>query len=422
MAIETIDTTIPSTESPKTDADHHRDLKEHLESGTIPVDTSLGQAAIKSLHANGISVNLSTDPKPTNNPDTKATKTDAEIEKETTINCMVSYFEGCNALNDFKRFHNYISRDEIFDLLDINDDQSDATANEKNYLLMAIHNNVLERVKNHEFPGGRTGESDMSQLKHCLKTNYIIGLNQKIAEYIEEAGQKNNNIGQLHGVLAEYLIEAEPSDPNILKLENLNTRFNTQANLHTIGNIISGMRHEAAFKELVYEMPDGVIEVIETDNEFDSHGVDLILSVKLSKRGNPDGSPNFASAYDIQSDDFIEVELPVDIKSTKESATNELADQLNFTDRPDHWIMWSHIYQSDFRLAVDEDGLPELKYSSDKSPIYLNIQEQIAAMRKLGNTKYHEKGETFFPEYLDMRIDEIKHDILLGIQALELNN
>jgi hypothetical protein len=331
--------------------------------------------------------------------------------------CMIGYLEGCRALDDFKNYRQYLDKGETSQLLEI--ENTDASSRDKNYYLMQIHDRVLGRAKGEDKVSskGTISDREFTELKHTLKTGYIMNLNEEIADYIDSANNGDNKIGKLRSHLASKFAYATSYflNKDIKKLTNLDTNFDNKENLYAIFNVIEGMRHEAAFKELIYEIPEDLFEVVETGKGADSHGVDLILKSKISKQKTSKNQYGFASPDEIKAGDFIEMDLPMDIKSTEDAAARALFEQLSYRD---HWVMWSHIYREDFRLSM-EDGFPDICYTPDESPVYLKYDEQIAAMRNLSNIRYFDSsGERFKPASLDARIEDIKKEVLLGINTL----
>lgn len=333
---------------------------------------------------------------------------------------MVGYIEGVNANNDFKLLGKYIDGDEMDFLLNIN--QVDADVADKNYYLMQIHDRVIGRYRSHQFPQKTADFDRLSDLRHSLKTNYIMNLNHEVADYIDSVGSKVNNIGQLIEKLSVGFLKTNTKsfEKDLSGLSNIDKRYFSDENFEKILWIIEGMRHEAAFKEMIYEMPDDVIEIDDADGNEDSHGIDVKLKVKLSSNRTNDGQYKYASKKEVSDGSFIEKELPVDIKASADKAKKDLEKQLSYPN-PNHWVMWSHVYRQDFRLAVDY-GETMIAYKNGEEPIYLKYDEQIAAMRKLDKIKYLNKGEKFQPESLDDRLMDIKREILIGINKLESLN
>lgn len=352
----------------------------------------------------------------------------SEGHKDRLEDCIIGYLVAADALVDFKTTGcSFLGSQEVRKLLDVNN----ATASsdeEKNDCLIKLYDNFLKRTKdaNEAIPQVAVNDIELFELKHCLKTNYIMNLNQEIADYIDSIGQKDNNIGKLKTALARHLLIASSSLLRGSNSEVFNSvNYGDEEHLKRIYSIIEGMRHEASFKELVYEMTgDDLVEIIDTNKEDDSRGVDLILRVKISMEAATDNKYTFASSKDIKDGQFIEVDLPIDIKSTKNAADKVLANELSYPT-PNHWVMWSNIYREDFRLSFDLDHKSEIGYSPSESPIFLNYDEQLAIMRNIDETniKYKDAdGDLFAPPNIATRINNIKKDILNGINTLYYNN
>ncbi len=353
-------------------------------------------------------------------------------EKDTMIsaldNSIISYFEGCDTLNDIKSSRSYIDNQEALFLLHMNDFGFDML--EKNYFLMQIHNKILERSKHEESPKNIINYKDYNDLKHFLKTDFIMEFNDQISSLIDSAADsdKTNNIENLRKKIGRSLSTAPVLYGRYFSvLKNINNDYLGQKayekRFTTIDGVIEGMRHELAFKELIFELEDGTVEIEEVDREHDSRGTDYILKVKVSKN-MPEGKYIYASNSEIESNKFIEMELPIDIKSSSFAAgeaLSELYRQTNYGENEiDHWVMWSHIYPQDFRLSID-DGKADLSYTKDEAKIYLQYNEQIFAMRDLSDIRYIGGGEEFIPYSMNQRLSSIKKEILKGLNTIYKN-
>lgn len=335
---------------------------------------------------------------------------------------MIGYVEGCRAQNDFKKYRRYLDADEVNFLLNV--DEIDPITADKNYYLMQIHDRVLGRVEDNVRPKHQVNELDFRGLNHFLKTDYIMNLNEAIDTYISSVSSKINKIDQLKDKLAAGLFSTNTDyfNKDISKLSHLDKNFVNNKNLNEIYRVIDGMRHEEAFKEMIFEMQDDAFEVIETDKVKDSHGIDLILRLKLSKLKTADGQYKIAEAQEIENGEFIETDLPIDVKSNRKRVDELRRNQQSYNGRPDHWIMWSHVYRDDFRLSV-HNGTSVLRYKLSESPIYLNIGEQFAAMKNLGSVSYVDyNGKEFKPEPLSDRLINIKQEIEQGVNVIGIIN
>lgn len=342
--------------------------------------------------------------------------------------CMLGYFEGCEAMEDFNVYHKYIDRREAEFLINI--DKINPSMVNKNFYLMQIHNNVIGRAKNNDEPENWAGRSDLTKLRHALKTGFILNFNGMISDYIDSISKKNNRLGLLEEKLKLIFLDITNSTYNkdLKTLDNLDCFFEDNRYLSMVFKLIDGMRHELGFRELVDEISDeepGLIEAIEADKDSDSHGVDLILKVKLSKDKTNDRY-SYASSEEIEAGDYIEKELGVDIKSNERTAQRTIAGQ-DPNHRPDHWIMWSHLRSEDFRLGINEfTGKPDIIYSRSNTPIYLSVDGQISVMKEIYATqllRYKEEfGDEKYVKYelipLQDRLHDIKQEILKGINTV----
>lgn len=358
----------------------------------------------------------------------------AEVSKEQPpINdCLIGHIEGRNALHDFKDCRNYLdNRDTLFLL---NMDKFGFNKTDKNYFLMQIHDRVVDRAKKDILPKNTPDYESFAELKDYLKTNYIMSLNNVIETFIESTSKENNNFDNLSEYLTSNLLIASASPNRYYSgLKNIDTNFGTRSKQEAINDAIEGMRHEVAFEQLICEMPEDIIDFNHTDDERDSRGADFILKTKISKQ-KPNGKYKYATKSEIAASQYDEMYLPLDIKASSESATMELSRLHQYADRKggplDHWVMWSHIYPQDFKLHMD-DGRPVVDKDNEPEAIFLKYDEQIAAMRDLSGIRYREHykrrskfndafryNESFIPYSLDERLDDIKRQVLQGINEL----
>ncbi|MDK2899455.1 MAG: hypothetical protein PWQ10_642 [Patescibacteria group bacterium] len=334
---------------------------------------------------------------------------------------IVGYIEGRRALRCFKRNANLIDENEINFLLDISATEQEPR-NKISYL-MYIHDDVVRRKKEGLSPNKVATRGGLGNLWYVLKTDYIMSLGKEITEYIDSAGKENNKISCIYEKLVkEFNIASLTSSVYAdLGLENINTSFDSQDDLNEIYDYVEGMRHEAAFKELICEMEDGVIEIVETDENDDARGIDVILLAKISLQPDPEGLFKFASDEEIEADSYSEMGLPVDIKSSKTSVRISL-DNIKMLSHSDiyRWVMWSHVYDDDFRLSLI-DGFAKLGCSKEEASIYLDYYKQFAAMKdkSFSSIRYHDKnGNSFRPRTLERRLKDIKREVLEGINTL----
>lgn len=355
-----------------------------------------------------------------------------ENEKEITPETiMVGYIAGCQAQRDFLNKENsrYLDGDETNFLLLVN--ESDISPNNKIYYLMQIHERVLERKKNEQRPRTQMNRQSFEDIKICLKTDYIMGLNEMIKNHIDSVQGRDNHIISLKRKLLNsvYIPSLDKFSSFTKGLPILESVYSSQItkkeNWTNVERLISGMRHEVAFEEFISEIDPSseVFGIIPTTRKMDAEGVDLTLSVKLSTKINNDGSYRYATTEEIANGEFIVKDLPIDLKSTKDAAENALNKQKE-RKVMNHWVMWSHIYSQDFRLSYNGDDGVGMDYTNDEAPIYLK-PEQHEAMRRLDRSSImyfdNKKKQEFSPESTSTRVEMIRREILKGINYLNKN-
>lgn len=343
-----------------------------------------------------------------------------EQQREEIVSCIRGYILGSNALEYFNENRSFLRDEDVSEIFKAKQLIDNGQGVDKNAALLKSYMNFMHRIASRELivAGNRISENKFSRLKHILKVDYIMSLNGQITEYLNSVSSTNNSIGKLKTALAVYYKSAIVglADVGYVKSDQSHLRFDDLSEFNKIYDVIEGMRHEAAFKELISEIEDGSVEVMETTDEADSHGIDMVLKVKLSRNSKEIERQTIASASDIENDNYFEVYLPVDIKSTEFSANMTLEKQKSFND---HWVIWSNIYKEDFKLSYTKSG-PFFKYKENDAPIFLSINEQLKAMQELESSGLYYEGENggFKPPNIKRRIYMIKKEILAGIKAL----
>lgn len=364
----------------------------------------------------------------------KEKMTNSEIDGRISES-MIGYLEGEAILDDLNnpRMRRFVDAEETKFLLDIQA-EPDISRQDKDYYLMQIHNRILERHNLHKMPEQSADFSLYSDLKHTIKTDYIMNMNESISDYIDGVSKKSGNklSTLLDGVRMISLrdVNIQALKKNTANLTHLKNHFeDSSLIIRKINALVEGMRHEAGFKELISEIPEDIIEIIETDKDQDSHGVDTILKVKVSNDREQDGSYKLASESEVDEENYEEVDLPLDIKSSKTRAEDVLFRMKDSAQAIDHWVMWSHINDDDFRLGTyPGDKKTEIICSRENAPVYLDYSVQIAALKNLRNGEQVEDYKAYNdvtsrfeyanPEPLSNRLLDIKQDIINGINAI----
>lgn len=328
----------------------------------------------------------------------------------------------------------YIDKNEI-DMFKMNKD-SDEDENEKpsTYDLQAVFHQARKRKQNSTFADDPLNRRDSSELKRSLKTNYILGLGEKLTSYIESGSVKN--FGEARRNIRTLFDSAYVSQRKFLELINLygNTEFR-QSKIRDIERLFNGMRHELAFKEMIYEgnvKEKGELFTFEDDDKDidlktqrkkELEGVDMSLNTKLILDKN--GNYRFPVTEEEYSSYTHEAIVDIDVKASKTAADKAMEKRARYhydKKEGESLIMWSHVYNDDFRLDMD-DGLPILGYDRNEEPVYLGLgqngSEQMSIMHKLDknfNLKYKdENGMRFHPETFEERYRDIKRQLLFYI-------
>lgn len=362
-----------------------------------------------------------------------ADRVESEIDRRIS-DSMIGYLEGEAALRDLgdPRLKRYIDSDEVEFLLD-SQNEPNVTQKDKDFYLMQIHNRILERFDTRHLPKNIADRQTFSELRHVIKTDYIMNMNESISDYVDSVSQKKgNNLSViLEGIRTISLknVNVHELRKNTTNLTYLNDYFQDNSRImRGINSLIEGMRHEAGFKEIISEIPEDVIEIIDTDREQDSHGVDMILRVKVSNEYDNKGNYKLASDFEIENGEYEEKDLPLDIKSSKRRA-DEALDKILNNDQIEHWVMWSHINDDDFRLGKEKGSKKvEIVCSRENAPVYLDYSVQIEALKYLREGESVEDYKAFNdstdrydyakPDTLKTRLAAIKDEIIRGINSI----
>lgn len=327
------------------------------------------------------------------------------------VRCVV----GKNFIGAIRTDSRRISNEELDAVINI--DEIAESESEKNYFIMQLYAKMEDRFDGKDsYVNNRLDIEKIKSVLHIIKTDYISSLRHAIGDIVK---YEKVDYQSLKKILD--LVFLKSKDFIYSSEEDVSKHFDYEADQEFLSSLIQGIRHEEAFKELVYEA-DGIMEVVETDEEQDYLGTDVILKTKLSKKKTKDGLYQYASSGEVESGRYEERAIRIDVKSNPYSSKiakfNEVVKKN--PSNLDHWVMWSNVYNEDFRLSMI-DGVPGFGYDPKNGAVYLKLDEQIAAMRGLNRASIYyvnQYGEKIIPPTLDDRIINIKREVLRGINTL----
>lgn len=402
----------------------------------------------------------------------------SQVDMESNLNlteqvgeCAFGYYIAAEMLKDLTENNgrSFLTKNQSNFLVEVNETNPDGSDNV--YYLAQIYNTFKDKMNKYQRANNgshlRTvnssigmNQDDYENVKHCLKTNYIIKLNNMIKEYMDIAGPENNSVGFVFRKLKNafgYITSSNSSiAADIEGLDNINVLNGNLGELEEkVFGAIEGMRHENGFLGLIAGLQDDEekrgmrrhsIDVFMTDDQADSRGIDMILAARVVKLGD-NGAYRFATDEELEKGSYVVRRLPVDIKSTKTKAESELEKQRSMQSNPsrypdfqrDHYVMWSQLSsrmetqednfgkkgyeRDDFRQKIRrENGKTYLDYYSgeggnNESPIYLNGDH--LSLMKLFENKELKRRFNYQLDPFSVRIDRIKRDILKGIKEME---
>ena len=288
---------------------------------------------------------------------------------------IISYFEGSKIMQCFDNYGDYVTSDDLSMLNSPVDSDHVSKLND----LFQFENTLRERIKSNNKPsyGERINTAELSKYRRNIKTEYLIKFNREISNYILSASKSSNNFKAVRQWLMSELKMASSSNMNSdNELAGLNIRYHdNEKAMQILYGIVNGMRHEEGFKELLSEMPEDLIDYVESSPEQDSHGVDMILKAKISNEKDMNGCYKYASPDEISANQYKIKCLPVDIKSTKTKTKSCLEKELQNARGANRWVMWSNLLPEDFMLYIDdgdekqsfEKAMTKLCYTWDTS-------------------------------------------------------
>ena len=290
-------------------------------------------------------------------------------------------------------------------------------------VLRIVFKNVIERRDSLTPPKRPVDRSQVSQIRRDLKTNYVLGLGERLKSYIDAGEVKN--IGKAKGKIralfdGAYLRQRKPLE-SVGRYSDNEFR---QSKIQEIENLFNGMRHELAFEEMIYEgnadEADSLFEIEDTGRTEELQGIDMRLLAKVFL--GADGKYHFPSTAEEFARCDSQAKINLDIKASEKAVAESLKrrQQAGYDDTPGQsLIMWSHVYNDDFRLDL-VDGRPSLEYGPDEALLYLSVGSnndgQLSIMRRLdeapGLTYRIPEKAPFHPENFNTRYQNIKKQLL----------
>lgn len=288
-------------------------------------------------------------------------------------------------------------------------------------VLRSAFKSMISRRNTAISPQNPINRTELKDLRHNLKTDYVLGLGEKLKDYIDSGRVKN--IGEAKTKLRLLFSEAYVRQRKVLEPAGLysNNAFQ-QEKIRDVENLFNGMRHELAFEEMVYEgnaeEVDNLFEIEETGRSEELQGIDMRLLAKVML--GPDGKYHFPSTEDEFDRCAHLAKVNIDVKASEKAVDEALKQRQHFghdKDLNQPLIMWSHVYNDDFRLDL-VDGRPSLEYSPNEALLYLSTgaNGQLSVMRQLdkvpGLTYRLPSGGSMHPENFEYRYQDIKNKIL----------
>lgn len=346
----------------------------------------------------------------------------------TFLGCINGYFVASDFLKFISENAEYIKADELSFIESIHDNRKRLSQENQNFYLMQLYDRALGRLRS-----GQIAEnfkdidfSSTKNVKHILKSDYIITMNKVLADNIEGLSKRSNQsmVGFMNRIVHYYLqLDKENIEENISKINYIDTDFMSSdydTFIKKISEIIpsmEGMKHEVGFRALIQELnrfhENDVIEVQKVTSAQDSHGIDMILKVRVSKNSNRSGNLKLATYHDVREKNYTVFELPVDVKSTPDRADEALAKDKNYAEKNnttiDRWVMWSHLTSGDFSSSMpatfDEYNVSE--FINPYELVYIN-KEQMTKIRKRADGNY-----------LLFKLKALIDDIIRGVNTVK---
>lgn len=343
-----------------------------------------------------------------------------KLEAETSL---VSFMEFSKFNKNFKKLSPYLDGDEIsfVNSLDSKYDQD-----KKNDILMQVYDRVNRRFENNTRPDTYCEYDQKKEFSRTINREYAMQFNDYIRSYICNPDNKTLTMGQMSQKLnSTYLLIAKPES----KYRNINTnnRYDKQEVFVGVSEVLNGMRHEIAFKELYRDIDCISFDPDEYSREDDMKGIDIRLTVKLSKQFDENGNYKYPDKNELKKGDYIEKELPVDLKSSQHRAVEKLSENKNQTEYAvNNWVLWSHINSIDFCFGYQRKLAKPIAKDINDAPLFMSQDQQVAFIKNLGGRSFKlvdsfaiaHAGEQCYIESYENRVRDIKSKVLEGINYI----
>lgn len=318
----------------------------------------------------------------------------------------------------------YLERKEIIQFCDLaKGDNNDLRL--RNDALMNICKNTNERCQEDLRPTSTPTPKEVKSFLRLIKSECILPFGSELRDLIGHSVNKT---------YSEVLREVYSIKNNILERQKeisaLRYIINDQELDNEIQNYLNGIRHEFAFQEILtegsfHEITNIFPDIEDTNKEEDLKGKDVKLSVRVLK--NAKGEYEYPSHID-EEKNCETAEVYVDVKATEKAEENARFKQNDYYkdkqnergSRP--LIIWSHVYNQDFKLIKDPYG--NLKLQRDSS-CYLSIEIlNIMTELEIGRNDFNQRITYFdnnaneiIPQNLEERYKILKKEILAHINS-----
>lgn len=363
-------------------------------------------------------------------PDTPPEPEKEKLEQEPITRAMAEYLLATSLLSEMKErdLSNFIDKEDLslYESGLAKADGDKRTPKDEKIInensLELIYRKATERRDKSIRPNLPLNFAEIKTLKYDLKINHVLELGEILKDYLDN--KKVRNINDAKKMIAQQVQFASANIRPYLKLSVKSDKDFTQSKINEISNLFNGMRHESAFEEMIFEgnstEEGNLFDIEETDYDDDLHGIDMriVAQVLSDQNGNyyfPSTAEEFEQANTI-------AKIDIDIKASENAVDNALYSRKKTnhdSEKGQPLIMWSHVYNDDFRLDLSE-GKPSLGYSKEEALLYFkygaNSDGQLDAMKRLHespNLRYHDaSGNYLHPDNFDERYAKIKSKLL----------
>lgn len=353
-----------------------------------------------------------------------------KLEQEPITRAMAEYLLATRLLSEIKErdLSNFIDKEDLspYESGLAKDDGDKRIPKDEKIIninsLELIYKKANERRDKSIRPNLPLNFAEIKTLKHDLKINHVLKLGEILKDYLDN--KEVRNINDAKKMIAQQVQSASVNIMSILKLSRKSDKDFTKSKINEISNLFNGMRHESAFKEMIFEgnsTEEGYLfDIEETDYDDDLHGIDMriVAQVLSDQNGNyyfPSTAEEFEQANTI-------AKIDIDIKASEDAVDKALHARKKTnhdSEKGQPLIMWSHVYNDDFRLDLSE-GRPTLGYSRDEALLYFKYSDkrdgQLDAMKRLHESpylKYHDASRDYLhPDNFDERYAKIKSKLL----------